>query len=109
MYKLDIQKFKSLPSCVNVYADGIGGFCAQGKLIAASGLADNSNYMSVGRACIDVLMNEDGNHPEKLIKVAEINNNGWFKEADALALEWAVESGKFELVNCVKEEELVNA
>lgn len=108
MYKLDVQKFKSLPSCEWTLSNGGGSYCAQGKLIAASG-GEHEDPLVFAATCKDVLWENNSYQPQKLREVASLNNSGKFAEADALALEWAVESGKFELVNCTKEQEVVNA
>ena len=102
--QLDVQKFKTLPSCEWALCNGSGSFCAQGKLMAASGV-DDKNELDFALICKDVLWENNSYQPQKLREVAALNNTGKFVEADALALEWAVESGKFELVNCVKEQE----
>lgn len=106
--KLDVQKFKSLPSCKDVFGDGEGNYCTQGKILAASGIEcyDKvpNNDGDFRKICVSLLWETGINGPfnrvpAKLREAADINNSGKFEEADALALEWAVESGKFELVN----------
>lgn len=100
MYKLDVQKFKSLDSCRGQFFDGVDGYCAQGKLIAASNIESITDKTLFGQKCRNILWNNShAAAPVKLIQAATINNKGDFAEADVLALEWAVESGKFELVN----------
>ena len=104
--KLDVQKFKSLPSGKYHFGNSSGEYCAQGKILAASGIEypkDTSIEAreEYGWACRDILWENRTASPNKLGTIGHLNNSGKFEEADALALEWAIESGKFELVNLV--------
>jgi hypothetical protein len=106
-YKLDVQLFKSLKSCKDLYEDGQGGFCVMGKVAMACGYQfSRTNAEDWQQFWVDLGLWPRGlkkSHSVFWLNAALHNNLGNFEHADDCALRLALQSGNVLLVNTVKQ------
>jgi hypothetical protein len=104
---VDLSKFRNLKSCISAFKLD-NSYCSQGKFCLATGAINSCDSDDLAASkCKKVLWQAlSGFSMDSLNTVAWTNNSGEFEEADNLMLRLAIESGKYEFINALPEDEV---